>query len=229
MIILNLMCKQMWLYVLSSCTLDQSRQGDELCSNPHFSFTVSNPTCQVANGFEIFHSSTKDSFPLSSLIRSWAAIFSACWRRMISVGIVCRPWCYIRKYETQHLRNINPLQGKNRHGGAINTAAFAFALRFRAFLDASRAHACVNMLYDIAIACHVSHCWMFLQETCILLTFAQVLHWGVVTKWLCDIYKPKTNDAWEALETEQKCQNWDRRNLVPGNTESWVSDCKKKT
>lgn len=160
----------MWLHVLlSSCTLDQSQQGDELRSNPLFSFTVSNPTCQVANGFEFFHSSTKDSFPLSSLIRSWAAIFSACWRRMISVGIVRRPWCYIRKYETLHLRNINPLRGKNRHGGAINTAAFPFALRCRTFLDASRAHACANMLYDIAIACHVSHSWMFLQETCILL------------------------------------------------------------
>lgn len=125
--------------------------------------------------------------------------------------------------------DINPLQGKNRHGGAINTAAFPFGLRCRAFLDASRAHACANMLYDIAIACLVSHGWMFLQETCILLTFEQVLHWGVVTKWLRDIYKPKTNDAWEALETEQKCQNWGRLNLVPGNTESWVSDCKKQT
>lgn len=122
--ILKLMCKQMCrVYV----------QGDELHSNPHFSFTVSNPTCQVANGFEFFHSSTKDSFPLSSLIRSWAAIFSACWWRMISVGIVCRPWRYIRKYETLHLRNINPLWGKNRHSGAINTAAFPFALRCRVF------------------------------------------------------------------------------------------------
>lgn len=47
----------------------------------------------------------------SLIIRSWWAIFSFFhWQRMSSVGIVCRSWCYIRKYEMKEfvVWNISP-------------------------------------------------------------------------------------------------------------------------